>query len=60
MANIINIIKTTSSKRVIKFFSIRDARNLVDKVTNPVIIYRKGEHLPYDPDSIIDVECEIM
>ena len=55
MANIINIIK-----RVIKFFSIRDARNLVDQVTNPVIIYRKGERLPYDPESIIDVECEIM
>ena len=55
MANIINIIK-----RVIEFFSIRDARNLVDKVTNTVIIYRKGEHLPYDPETIIDVECEII
>ena len=24
------------------------------------IIYMPGERLPYDPESIIDVECEIM
>ncbi len=53
MANIINIIK-----RAIEFFSIRDARNLVDQVTNPVIIYRKGEPLPYDESTIEDVEYE--
>lgn len=53
MASIINIIK-----RVIEFFSIRDARNLVDQVTIPVIIYRKGVPLPYDESTIEDIEYE--
>ena len=53
MASIINIIK-----KVIEFFSIRDARNLVDQVTNPVVIYRKGVPLPYDESTIEDIEYE--
>lgn len=53
MTNIINIIK-----KVIELFSIRDACNLVDQVTDTVIIYRKGQPLPYDESTIEEVEYE--
>jgi hypothetical protein len=30
------------------------------KLEVQTIIYMPGEHLPYDPETIIDVECEII